>query len=64
MAKTPNVRNIQLSDDIVLALLKQGLDKGFKNFKSYAEHILTDQALQSQLHQLTTLENELKKVRK
>lgn len=42
MAKTPNVRNIQLSDDIVLLLLKQGLDNGFKNFKSYAEHILTE----------------------
>ena len=47
MAKTPNVRQLQLSDDIVLALIKQGLDKGFKNFKSYAEHLLTEQANKS-----------------
>lgn len=52
MAKTPNMRQLQLSDDIVLALIKQGLDKGFKNFKSYAEHILTNQALQTELRDL------------
>jgi len=44
MTKTKGIRNIQLSDDIVLSLLKQGLDKGFKNFKSYAEHILIEQS--------------------
>ena len=46
------MRQLQLSDDIVLALIKQGLDKGFKNFKSYAEHILTNQALQTELRDL------------
>lgn len=44
MTKTKGIRNISLSDEIVLALLKQGLDKGFKNFKSYAEYILIEQS--------------------
>lgn len=49
MAKTPNVRNIQLSDDIVLALIEQGLKKGFRNFKSYAEHLLIQAAMVNEL---------------
>lgn len=52
MAQKEGYRNIQLSDEIVLALLRQGLDKGFKNFKSYAEHILKQQALTSELKQV------------
>jgi hypothetical protein len=44
MTKTKGIRNIELSDEVVLALLKQGLDKGFKNFKPYAEYILTEQS--------------------
>ena len=52
MAKTPNVRNIQLEDDVVLALLKIGLEKGYKNFKSYAEHVLKQHALTAALRDL------------
>jgi hypothetical protein len=40
MAQRDNLRNITLTDEIVLKLLKKGLDKGFKNFKNFAEHIL------------------------
>jgi len=47
MAKKENVRNIQLSDSIVDCLIKEGLDKGFKGFKSYAEHLLTEIAKKS-----------------
>jgi len=44
MAKRPNNRLIQLPDEVVLALIKQGLEMGFKSFKPYAEFILTEQS--------------------
>lgn len=52
MAKTPNVRQIQLPDDIVAELIIQGTRKGFKGFKAYAEHILTEQSMMNELKNL------------
>lgn len=44
MTKLNNVRNIQLEQDIVNRLIIQGMSKGFKGFKAYAEHLLTEQS--------------------
>ncbi len=37
------VKNVELEQDIIDALAMQAIQKGFGNFKAYAENLLTEQ---------------------
>lgn len=50
--KRENERKITVTDDNVDALLKEGIDAGFRNFKNYAEHIINERALLAKLKQV------------